>query len=549
MRVNIMRFEESARRRFLKSAGAGFAGGALIFPGGSFGREIPATAAQNAGEMGHPARGLAYDVGAFGATGDGKAIDSPAINRAIDEAAAAGGGTVYFRAGNYLCYSIRLKSRVAIYLEAGATIVAAEPASDAAHGYDLAESNEPWESYQDYGHNHWHNSLIWGEGLEGISMGGPGLIWGKGLSRGWGAGPKAEKPGVANKAIALKNCRNVILRDFSILHGGHFGILATGVDNLTIDNLKIDTNRDGMDIDCCRNVRITNCSVNSPWDDGICLKSSFALGYARATEMVTISNCLVAGSYEEGALLDGTFRRFAANAKVPRTGRIKFGTESNGGFQNITIANCVFEGCSGLAIETVDGAVIEDVSVTNLTMRDIAGAPIFMRLGARMRGPGGAAVGVMRRVILSNITCSCAGSRIGSIVAGIPGHPIEDVKMSDIMIVHPGGGTKEEAQRQLAEKEKEYPEPNMFGTTPAYGFFIRHARGVEMAGIKIEYVGEDLRPAFVIEDVEGADFGRIKVAVTPGVPAFALSNVKNFSVYRSKPVPDTEVTGAEKKEI
>ena len=96
-------------------------------------------------------------------------------------------------------------------------------------------------------------------------------------------------PGVANKAIALKNCRNVILRDFSILHGGHFGILATGVDNLTIDNLKIDTNRDGMDIDCCRNVRVSNCSVNSPWDDGICLKSSFALGYARATEMVTIT--------------------------------------------------------------------------------------------------------------------------------------------------------------------------------------------------------------------------------------------------------------------
>ena len=86
-----------------------------------------------------------------------------------------------------------------------------------------------------------------------------------------------------------------MLRDFSILHGGHFGILATGVDNLTIDNLKIDTNRDGMDIDCCRNVRVSNCSVNSPWDDGICLKSSFALGYARATEMVTITNCLVGG--------------------------------------------------------------------------------------------------------------------------------------------------------------------------------------------------------------------------------------------------------------
>ncbi|MGP0017598.1 MAG: glycoside hydrolase family 28 protein [Candidatus Sulfotelmatobacter sp.] len=496
-----------------------------------------------------------YDVAAFGAAGDGKTIDTPAINRTIDAAASAGGGTVYFRAGNYLCYSIHLKSKVAIYLDAGATIVAADPATDASGGYDLAESNAPWEDYQDYGHNHWHNSLIWGEGLEGFSIGGPGLIWGKGLSRGWGAGPKAEQPGVANKAIALKNCRNVLLRDFSILHGGHFGILATGVDNLTIDNLKIDTNRDGMDIDCCRNVRIANCSVNSPWDDGICLKSSFALGYVRATEMVTISGCLVAGSYEEGALLDGTFKRFAADAKAPRTGRIKFGTESNGGFKNIAISNCVFDGCSGLAIETVDGAVIEDVSVTNLTMRDVVGAPIFLRLGARMRGPAGAAVGVLRRVILSNITCSCGsysvgqGARIGSIFAGIPGHPIEDVKMSDVMIVHAGGGTKDDAQRQLAEKEKEYPEPSMFGTTPAHGFFIRHARGMEMNGIKIEHANREARAAFVLDDVDSAEFGRIKAAADAGVPTFVLNQVRGFSVFRSKPVPDTELGVAEKKEI
>jgi polygalacturonase len=164
-----------------------------------------------------------------------------------------------------------------------------------------------------------------------------------------------------------------------------------------------------------------------------------------------------------------------------------------------------------LAIETVDGAVIEDVSVTNITMRDVTSAPIFLRLGARMRGPAGVAVGVLRRVSLSNITCSCAGgSRVSSILAGIPGHPIEDVKVSDILIVHPGGGTKEDAQRQLAEKEKEYPEPNMFGATPAHGVFIRHVRGVEMSGIKIQHANEDLRPAFMIDDVEGADLGESK---------------------------------------
>ncbi len=385
-----MRSDESARRRFLKSAGAGFAGGALVLPGSLLGQQIPTAAARNAAEMGHPARGLVYDVATFGAAGDGKAVDTPAINRAIEDAAAAGGGTVYFRAGNYLCYSIRLKSRVAIYLDAGATIVAADPASDSSHSYDSAESNAPWEDYQDYGHNHWHNSLIWGEGLEGISIGGPGLDLGQGVESGLGTGAQvAEQPGVANKAIALKNCRNVLLRDFSILHGGHFGILATGVDNLSIDNLKIDTNRDGMDIDCCRNVRIANCSVNSPWDDGICLKSSYALGYPRATEMVTIGNCLVTGSYEEGALLDGTFKRFAADAKVPRTGRIKFGTESNGGFKNIAISNCVFNGCSGLAIEAVDGAVIEDVSVTEHHDAGCGGGADFLATGGADAGAGG----------------------------------------------------------------------------------------------------------------------------------------------------------------
>ena len=177
--------------------------------------------------------------------------------------------------------------------------------------------------------------------------------------------------------------------DFSILAGGHFGLLLTGVDNLTIDNLKIDTNRDGMDIDCCRNVRVSNCTVNSPWDDGICPKSSFALGYARSTEDVTITNCFVTGKYQLGSVLDGTYKEFAPTDRVWRTGRIKCGTESNGGFRNIAISNCVFDGCQGLALETVDGAWLEDITISNITMRDIVTAPIFLRLGARLRGPRG----------------------------------------------------------------------------------------------------------------------------------------------------------------
>jgi len=527
--------QQNPRRSFVKKAGAAMASAAFV--------ALPERGAAQSANA--PARPATYDVTAFGAKGDGKTLDTAAVNHAIEAAAAAGGGTVLFPAGSYACFSIHLKSNVALQLSPGATILAAESSADGT-GYDPAESNKPWENYQDFGHNHWHNSLLWGERLENVSIVGPGLIWGKGLSRGEGPGPKAENPGVGNKAIALKNCRNVLLRDFSILHGGHFGILATGVDNLTIDNLKVDTNRDGMDIDCCRNVRVSNCTVNSPWDDAICLKSSFGLGHARATEMVTITNCLVSGSFALGSLLDGSFKPLPAGERIPRTGRIKFGTESNGGFKNVTITNCVFDGCQGLALESVDGAIFEDVAISNITMRDIISAPIFMRLGSRMRGPAGVPVGVMRRVVISNIVCSNTAAYLGSIVSGIPGHPIENVRISDVYVQHAGGGTKENAALAPAEKEDTYPEPGMFGTMPSHGFFIRHAKGIELSNIQIETVKPDVRPVFVMNDVENVDLFRIKAPRVPDVPACVLTNVRNFTASASKPLmPDTQVDRVE----
>jgi polygalacturonase len=135
------------------------------------------------------------------------------------------------------------------------------------HVYDVPEPQPASISgYQDYGHNHWHNSLIWGEGLEQVAITGPGLLWGRGLKK--GDGPEEERVGAGNKIVALKNCRNVILRDVSMKEAGHFGVLASGVDNLLIDGVQIDTRRDGIDIDGCRSVHISNCTVNAPWDDG-----------------------------------------------------------------------------------------------------------------------------------------------------------------------------------------------------------------------------------------------------------------------------------------
>jgi polygalacturonase len=509
------------RRKFLSLSAAGLA--APILVGGR---------ARAASSPGSPREN--FDVTAYGAKGDGKTIDSPAINKAIAAAAGSGGGTVRFPAGTYLSFSIRLKSNVSLYLGPGATVLAADTPSAGGGGYDPPEANE-WDKYQDFGHSHWHNSLIWGEELHDISILGPGLIWGKGLSR--GGGDKVLPAGVGNKSISLKNCRNVTLRDVSILHGGHFGILATGVDNLTIDNLMIDTNRDAMDVDCCRNVRISNCSVNSPWDDGICLKSSYGLGYARSCDHVTVTNCYVTGGYEEGTLLDASYKRIGPDYKAPRNGRIKFGTESNGGFRNITISNCVIEDCRGIALESVDGALLEDVAISNITMRDITDVPFFLRLGSRMRAPENTPVGELRRVLINNIVVSNANSKQAAIISGIPGHYISDVKFSNIYILNQGGGTSQDSSIQPPENEAVYPDPNRFGPMPVHGFFIRHAKGIEMRDVEVTCAKEDLRPAFLLEDVEGADFSHIKLP-RGDAGKWTLKNVKDFNLAQSKPQAD-----------
>ena len=522
-----------------------------------------------------PAGAASFEVTSYGARGDGIALDTPAIDRAIDAAAAAGGGTVEFPAGTYLSFSVHLRSNVTLHLGRGAILLAAEPPEDLARGYDAPEPNPGVDQYQDFGHSHWHNSLIWGENLENIGITGPGKIDGRGLSRGTpglrrdllpgeaetemksrlafppaiAAAIAAIEPGpfgypardtlpagVGNKAIALKNCRNVIFRDFTIHHGGHFGILATGVDNWTCDNVTIDTNRDGIDLDCCRNVRLSNCSVNSPRDDGICPKSSYALGYKRMTENITITNCQVTG-YVEGTLLDGRCIPYPTEPNGRTAiGHIKMGTESNGGFRNITISNCVLAYSHGLALQAVDGAVIEDITISNITLRHISDAPIFIRNGRRLRGPAGTAIGAIRRVKIDNVVVSDAGSGVGGgiLILGAPGHPVEDVTLTNIFVEYQGGGTAADAQRIAPEDERfGYPDPTRFGVLPVWGLFARHVKNLSASGIEFRLQSKDERPALWLEDAADVTLTRFKIPSGSHGGAPVLKHVTGLRVHES----------------
>ncbi len=468
-----------------------------------------------------------YNVTDHGAMADGKHLDTRAINATIDAAVAKGGGTVYFPAGNYLTGSIHLKNNITLYIDKGAVLIAA-PGEDSSE-YDLPEPEK--NKFQDFGHSHFHNSLIWGENLHDIAIIGGGKIWGRGLAG--GATKKLTEP---NKSIALLSCINVVLRDITIQHGGWFAILATGVDNFTIDNLIIDTNRDGMDIDCCQNVRLSNCTVNSPSDDGICLKSSFALGYTRSTRNVTITNCQVSG-FMEGTLLDGTYRK--DYRKAP-TGRIKMGTESNGGFQNISISNCVFDHCRGLALESVDGALLEDVVINNITMRDVTNSPFFIRLGRRMRAPDSLQIGVCRRILISNVNVyNTNDDSTATIISGIPGHDIEDLELSNIHIYYKGGGSKEMAATQVPEFETRYPDPNKFGVIPAYGFFIRHVKNLTLKDIHVSFLQPDDRSPFILDDVKNARLQGIRAQRKEGVPVFIFNKVSGLRTQDCEGVNDT----------
>ena len=489
-----------------------------------------------------------FSVIDYGAVADGTTLNTEAIQSAIDACAAGGGGTVHFPPGDYLSGTIFLKSHVRLDLDHGTRLLGSTNTDD----YPATVCRYPsrTDAYT-------VRALIWGEGLEDVAITGYGTIDGQGAAfrkrqpteeeLAELAEPLAAEGRYAPESryaarpylIRLVSCREVLVENVRMRNSAMWMQHYLDCDFVTIRGINVYNhgcaNNDMIDIDCCRNVVISDCFGDSD-DDALTLKSTGD----RPTEHVTITNCVL---------------RSHCNA-------IKAGTESSGGFKDITISNCVLqnsavdtniagrtEGLAGLALEIVDGGSLERVTISNIVTKGTT-APIFLRLGNRARPPKPSLpkppVGTFRDVYIDNVVATGA-SVTGCSITGLPGHPIENVSISNVRITFNGGGTDEDAQAVVAENEDQYPESTMFGTLPAYGFYCRHVDGLKFNNIDLAYSTPDLRPALVCDDVSDLAITGFNARLDPAGPAqFVLGNVRDALIQGCVSAPGSaflKITG------
>jgi len=453
--------DAKTRRSFL---GACLAGGALA--------SSPSAAAQSQGAA--RTQGI-FNVQDFGAVAAGQVLNTKALQSAID-AAGQSGGMVYFPPGTYLSGSLRLKSHVSLRLEAGAVLLGST---------NLADYPRVQPGLRSYSDTYTNQSLLYGENLEDVSLLGSGTIDGQGASF-----KRVHHYGDRPFLVRLVNCRHVqvaglTLRDSPMWVQHYLACEDVAIEGLTVHS-RCNGNNDGIDIDACDKVRISGCEISSG-DDAIVLKSTLN----RPCRDVVVTNCVLSS---------------LCNA-------IKLGTETVGGFQNIAISNCTLydTDLAGIALESVDGGTLENVSVSNILMRNVKG-PIFLRMGNRARPPYEGApapgLGSFRNLTLSDIQ-STGGAAVACTIAGLPERPIENLTIANSRIQFQGGGTLADAAREVPELPEHYPEFKMFGVLPASGFYCRHVRNLRLLNTQVAFEHDDLRPALVFEDaadVRIADF-------------------------------------------
>jgi polygalacturonase len=474
---------------------------------------VPGVArAAEGGEAGR--NGLAiYNVREFGAVGDSLALDTRAINRAIDACTKDGGGVVYVPPGVYRTGTVQLKSNVTLYLEAGAVLLGSLNLDEYhTHG------GPPLKGDANQRH------LIFAKDAENVGLCGPGKVDGQGPMF-WAPSERLLPPSDAwrdvsahawralprpSPMIEFYNVKNLRVEDVCIENSPGWTMRPIHCDNVFIRGVKITnpifgSNTDGIDVTCSQNVFISDCLIDTG-DDAICLKSEDPYagknGEVRVSKNITVTNCVLT------TCCNG----------------FKFGTATRGGYENVTFSNSVIYSKSpdlkghviaGIAIEMVDGGYVEGVTVSNIRMQNVR-TPIFVRLGARTAPRAGAA-SYLRGVMID--TVHATGAVLTNSIVGLPGMMVEDVTISNVRIDSEEIGQHAWVDRVIEEKAKDYPEARMFGRLPASGFYVRHARGITLRDVEFRSPGGEGRPAVVCEDVQDLDVDNLRTTPVSGEEA------------------------------
>lgn len=432
-----------------------------------------------------------YNIESFGAKADGKMVCTKAIQTAINESSQKG-GRVIIPTGDFITGTLFLRDNTTLVIEKNARLLGSTQLND----YPKTTVN-----FRFFGDTWVYQSLIIAHNVNNITIEGRGTIDGQGGSFPVTTKVKPDRYRDRPYLLWIAECKNVLVRDVELRSSAMWMQSYIRCENLRIDGIKVfnhaNKNNDLMDIDGCKDVLITNV-IGDADDDGITLKSTTD----RISENIVVSNCIISSH---------------CNA-------IKFGTESTAGFRNVTISNCVIrrsaasdaktgvpEGICGIALEVVDGGIMENINISNIVV-DGPRVPLFVRLGNRARKHYDEAptppIGSMSNINISNIT-AYASSPIGCSITGIPKGKIEGITLSNSRFVCSQGISQDMSNTIVKELEELYPESTMFGTLPSYGLYIRHVNNINLDNIVFDLKESDTRPAIICDDVNGGSIRNI----------------------------------------
>jgi hypothetical protein len=448
-----------------------------------------------------------FSVRDFGALGDGTHLDTTAIQAAIEACHRSGGGTVVLPSGTYLSGTVQLKSNVTLYLAAQARLLGSPDLKD------YPELSSVDQLYQSGGY-----SLLAAINAENIGLSGQGTIDGQGAAfpcgaEGFNFEDEAAAPSTQSfirpMLVHFLECSRVTMRGVTLQHSASWGCHIEKCQYVRLDGVRLfnraNQNNDGFDLTYCKDVFASNCSIDCG-DDAFALKEG--------GERIVITNCVIS-------------TRWAA---------FRVGPEAHGVYRDITVSNCVVRNTygAGIKMQEVEGGVMEDILFDNLVMDNVTG-PISIRLGGylgwKKERKESLPIGVLRNVRFNNIRATVAdnayplphevppfpGEKKSCInITGVPGYYVEGVTLSHIHVTFPGGGTLEDAGVIVPELRDHYPEYHMFGTLPAYGLYVRHARGIILDDVTFDTASPDLRPALVCDDVLDLELADFRAAATPG---------------------------------